>query len=82
MNGISIPEEQMEGARDPASVDPDDLAENGLRPNNRNRVFFTPGPGKVIEEFDNGIVTITVRYFPEGLEDSSARSVTWQIRVS
>jgi hypothetical protein len=77
----SIPEEQMEGARDPATVDPQDLAENGIRPNNRNSVFFRPGPGKVIEEFVQGDVTITVRYFEEGLESAGSESVTWTIRV-
>jgi hypothetical protein len=82
VNGIAIPEEQMEGARDPATVEPDDLQQNGLRPNNRNRVFFSPGPGQVIEEFDNGTVDITLRYFPEQIGEGAARSVTWQIRVS
>ena len=75
-----IPEEQMEGARDPATVAPDDLAKNGLRPNNRNSVYFKPGPGKVIEEFTQGEMTITMRYFPERREDQ-AESVTWTIRV-
>jgi hypothetical protein len=77
----SIPEEQMEGARDPATVDPQDLAENGIRPNNRNSVFFRPGPGKVIEEFVQGDVVVTVRYFEEGLESEGSESVTWTIRV-
>ncbi len=77
---VTIPEEQMEGARDPATVDPDDLAQNGLRPNNRNSVYFKPGPGKVIEEFTQGEVVITLRYFPERRE-GEAESVTWTIRV-
>lgn len=80
INGIEVPEEQMDGARDPKTVDPKDLAENGIRPNNRNRVYFKPGPGKVIEEFDQGTVTITVRYFRER-QESTSRTVTWTIRV-
>jgi hypothetical protein len=80
LNGVEIPEEQMEGARDPGTTDPADLAENGIRPNNRNRVFFRPGPGKVIEEFSRGQIEIIVRYFPEGRPEDS-RTVTWSIRV-
>ena len=80
IDGVAVPEEQMEGARDPADVDPEDLAENGLRPNNRNRVYFQPGPGKVIEEFDSGLVTIELSYFKERQPDT-ARTVRWQIRV-
>lgn len=80
VNGIEVPEEQMEGARDPATTDPVDLAENGVRPNNRNRVFFRPGPGKVIEELERGTVAITVRYFPEGRPEQE-RTISWTIRV-
>ena len=80
IDGVAIPEEQLEGARDPATVDPEDLAENGLRPNNKNRVYFQPGPGKVIEEFDTGLVSIQLSYFLEGQPDT-ARTVSWQIRV-
>lgn len=80
IDGVPVPEEQLEGARDPATVDPEDLAENGLRPNNKNRVYFQPGPGKVIEELDTGLVSIELRYFKEGQPDT-ARTVSWQIRV-
>lgn len=81
INGISIPEEQMDGAIDPASVTPEQLEQYGIRPNSRNRVFFTPGPGKVFEEYDTGTLTITLRYFQDELEASTARTVTWSIRV-
>ncbi len=80
VNGVEIPEEQMDGARDPSTVDPADLAKNGLRPNNRNHVFFKPGPGKVVEELQQGTVTITLRYFKERKEDTS-RTLSWSIRV-
>ena len=38
------------------------------------------GPGKVIEEFDSGLVTIELSYFKERQPDT-ARTVRWQIRV-
>lgn len=80
IDGVAVPEEQLEGARDPATVDPEDLAENGLRPNNKNRVYFQPGPGKVIEELETGLVSIQLSYFKEGQPDT-ARTVSWTIRV-
>lgn len=80
INGIEIPEEQMVGARDPATVDPKDLAANGVRANNRNTVYFKPGPGKVIESFDQGTVDIVLRYFQDG-EASRGGTVRWSIRV-
>jgi hypothetical protein len=81
INGISIPEEQMDGAIDPDSVSAAELQRYGIRPNSKNRVFFTPGPGKVIEEYDTGRVDITVRFFEEQLESTTSRTVSWSIRV-
>ncbi|WP_426571774.1 hypothetical protein [Aquihabitans sp. McL0605] len=81
VNGIAIPEDQMVGARDPKTVDPADLAKNGVRPNNRNSVYFKPGPGKVIEEFEHGTVTIQMKYFKDGRQATTANTVTWTIRV-
>jgi hypothetical protein len=80
INGIAIPEDQMVGARDAATVAPDDLAANGLRANNRNRVYFKPGPGKVIEKFDQGPVDITLRYFKEG-SGRDGGTIRWSIKV-
>lgn len=81
INGIEIPETEMEGARDPATVDPADLEANGPRANNRNSVFFKPGPGKVIESFESGTVDITLRYFQDGKAGTSGGTVRWSIRV-
>lgn len=81
INGIEIPEREMDGAIDPASVSAAELAKYGIRPNNKNRVFFTPGPGKVIEEYDTGVVTIRLDYFRDELRESTERSATWSIRV-
>jgi hypothetical protein len=77
INGIEIPEEQMVGARDPATVDPEDLAQNGVRANNRNQVYFKPGPGKVIESFEPGPVDITLRYFKDGQPTVGSGTVRW-----
>jgi hypothetical protein len=81
INGVEIPEAQMEGAVDPREVKPEDLRKYGVRPNNRNRVYFKPGPGKVIESFTSGKVTITVRYFRDRHETQGGGSFTWTIRV-
>lgn len=81
INGIEIPEEQMVGARDAATLSEDELVQDGLRANNRNRVFFKPGPGKVIEKFDQGTVDIVLRYFEDGQQGSSGGIVRWSIRV-
>lgn len=81
INGVAVPEGQMVGARDPKTTDPQDIAENGIRPNNKNHVFFKPGPGKVFEEFPQGPVFITARFWQEGRQSETARTVTWTIRV-
>lgn len=81
INGIEIPEDQMVGARDPKDVSPEDLAQNGLRPNNRNQVYFKPGPGKVIEKFEPGTVDITLRYFKDGQPGEGAGTVRWSIKT-
>jgi hypothetical protein len=81
INGVAIPEEQMEGAIDPRTVSPDQLERYGVRPNNRNRVFFRPGKGKVLEELPRGDVTVTVRYFRERHDPAEARLLTWSFHV-
>lgn len=83
VDGIAIPEEQMEGA-----LDPDDPANRrnvelyGPRMNNRHRVVFRPGPDKVIEEFAQGEVQITLRYFPAGRQETEALETSWTVTVS
>ena len=81
INGVAIPEEQMEGAVDPAQVSADDLERFGIRPNNRNRVFFTPGPGKVIEEYDTGPVTVVLTYFKDLQAATTSQTSTWTVTV-
>lgn len=82
VNGVEIPEEQMEGAVDPSTLTPDQLRQYGVRPNNRHRVVFRPGPGKVIEEFERGEVTITLRYFLDRREETGSRTTTWTVTVT
>ena len=81
INGVAIPEEQMDGAVDPDSLTPEQLERFGVRPNSRNRVFFTPGEGKVIEVFEPGEVVIQLRYFRERRPEEG-RTITWTIRVT
>src|SRR6478752_6125926 len=75
VNGQEVPEDQMEGALDPNSKT---AQEFGVRPNNRNQVFFQPGPGKVIGQFSGREVSITVRFWKESDGPSKARTITWQ----
>jgi hypothetical protein len=81
VNGIEIPEEQMEGAVDPATLSEEELRRYGVRPTSRNRVVFRPGPGKVIEEFDTGEVVIVLRYFKDFRAETTSRVVTWTVNV-
>ena len=81
VNGVAIPEADMEGVIPADSPEAGSYEGNELRPNNRNRVFFQPGPGKAVEELREGRNTITVRYFKEGRPETG-RSVTWVINVT
>ena len=77
INGIAIPESQMTGVLPDTSPEADDYAGTALRPNNRHHVSFVPGPGKVIERLESGLVTVTVRYFPDLQPDRPGRTITW-----
>ena len=81
VNGVEIPEEQMEGAVDPATLTEAELRQYGVRPTSRNRVVFRPGPGKVIEAFEPGQVTIELRYFKDLRADTTTRTETWTVTV-
>lgn len=81
INGVDIPEDQMEGAIDPSSVTPEQLRRYGIRRNNRNSVYFKPGPGKVITELPNGQVTVSVRYFKDRQAEARGRTVSWTFQV-
>jgi len=81
INGIAIPEGQMEGAVDPSSMSAADFRKYGLRPNNRNTVAFQPGPGKVLTSLPTGEVTVTVHYFRDRLNQQGGRTVSWSFTV-
>ncbi len=79
VNGQEVPEAQMEGALDPNSK----AAKNfGVRPNNRNKVFFQPGVGKIFDKFSGREVTITVRFWREADGPAKARTITWQFSIT
>lgn len=81
INGTPIPEEQLEGARDPASLSAEELKQYGVRPNNRNRLFFTPGEGKVFESIPLGKVTVTVNYYRDRQVGTDSGTYTWTFEV-
>jgi hypothetical protein len=78
VNGVEIPEDQMIGALDPGSSEAQRF---GVRPNNRNEVFFKPEQGKVIDTLRTGVNTVTIRFWPEKEGEQSARTISWQISV-
>lgn len=79
--GTPIPEEQLDGARDPATLTEEQLRKFGIRPNNRNRLFFTPGPDKVLESIPEGEVTVVVTYFRDRQPDVDAGTYSWTFTV-
>jgi len=81
INGTPIPEEQLDGARDPATLTADQLEKYGVRTNNRNRLFFTPGPDKVFESIPTGEVTVTVNYHRDRQPGVDAGTHTWTFTV-
>ena len=81
INGTPIPEAQLDGARDPAQMTPEEIDRLGIRPNNRNRVYFTPGPGKVFKSIPKGKVTVTVNFFRDRQPGVDAGTFTWTFTV-
>jgi hypothetical protein len=82
VNGVDIPEDEMIGAVDPATVSAEELERLGIRPNNRNTVRFRPGPGKVIESLPRGEVEVTVTYFRDRSPQENRGSDTWTFTVN
>ena len=79
--GIEVPEEQLDGARDPATLSEEQLRKYGIRPNNRNRLYFTPGPDKVLESIPEGEVTVIVTYFRDRQPDVDPGTYSWTFTV-
>lgn len=81
VNGVEVPEDELQGAVDPSTLSPEDLARYGIRPNGRNRLFFNPGPGKAIDELPQGVNSVTVYYHRDRQPDVDTGSVTWSFSV-
>lgn len=86
IDGVEIPELQMEGAIQPDSDQWRGMTEEqrslGPRPNTRERVLFRPGPGQVIETLGPGEVRVTVRYWRMADGEDSARTFSYTIYAS
>lgn len=80
IDGVTIPEDQLDGVVLPgdANYDP----ELGIRPNTRNRVFFTPGPDKAVDEYRTGEVQVTARFWRIADGESASRSISWAFFVN
>lgn len=81
INGVEIPEEQVDGALDPATADPEAIKQFGIRPNNRNRIWFTPGSSKVFTELPTGRMLITVHYHRDRQPGVEPGTVSWVVTV-
>lgn len=81
VNGIAVPDDQLLGAVDASTLTPEQIARFGVRPNGRNRIFFDPGPGKVIDELPQGANTVTVYYHRDRQPEVDTGSVTWTFTV-
>ena len=86
VNGVAIPEEQMSGAIVEGSEAWDRLTEEqrrlGPRPNNKQRVFFSPGEGKAVSEFDTGEVRVDVELWKVADGRESARTLSYTVFVT
>lgn len=82
VNGVPIPESELEGAIDPNSVSPEELRQHGIRPNNRNRVSFKPGPGKAVESLPQGEVTVSVSWHKDRQPGVDTGAHTWTFTVN
>ena len=80
IDGVAIPEDQLVGVVLPgdANYDP----ELGIRPNTRNRVFYTPGPDKAVDAYRTGEVRVTAHFWRIADGESAARSISWAFFVN
>lgn len=80
IDGRTIPEDQLDYSVGPDHPDYD--PEQGIRPNNRNLVFYTPGPGKDVERYRTGEVSVSLRFWKIADGPSTARTVSWVFFVN
>ena len=81
VNGVEIPDDQLIGAVDASTLTPEQLAQFGVRPNGRNRLFFDPAPGKVVDKLPEGTNVVTVYYHRDRLPEVDKGTVTWTFTV-
>lgn len=81
INGVPIPEAQLEGAQDPSTLSAAALRKYGIRPNNRNRVVFTPGEGKTFTRLPEGRVVVTINYHRDRQPGVDAGIISWTFTV-
>jgi hypothetical protein len=85
VNGIAVPEAQMQGAIAPGTEAYEQLSPEeralGPRPNNKNIVKFQPGKGKVVEEF-SGQVRVGIRYWQESEGEDTAQPLNYTVFVT
>ncbi|MEO9223383.1 MAG: hypothetical protein ABI276_00155 [Acidimicrobiales bacterium] len=80
INGVPIPESQMDGAIPPTSPVYDPAL--GPRPNNKNEVLFTPGKGKAVDHYETGDVTIVLTYWLTNEGPARSKTASWKISVT
>jgi hypothetical protein len=85
INGVEVPETQMQGAIVPGSPAFEELSPEerrlGPRPNTKNIVKFQPGEGKVVERF-SGQVRIGIRYWEEAEGEDAAQALSYTVFVT
>lgn len=85
INGVAVPEEQMEGAVVPGTEAYERLSpeerELGPRPNTKDVVRFRPDDGKVVEQL-SGEVQVTVTYWPLAEGQGSAETLSYTLFVT
>ncbi len=85
IDGIAIPEEQMQGAIVPGTAAYEALTAEeralGPRPNNKNVVKFQPGDGKVIKRF-SGQIRVNIRYWKQSEGEDNAQTLSYTVFVT
>ncbi len=80
VDGVEIPEDQMDGAA-PAGSPAYDVR-YGVRPNNKQHVSFTPGEDKVVKRYRSGEVHVSVRFWPIAQGEAASKTVSWAYFVN
>lgn len=79
IDGHEIPEDQLEGAIPASSPEYDPKL--GVRPNNKNKLFFVPGAGKRITTLPPGEVQVVLHFWPIQDGPRLAKTISWTFSV-